>query len=104
MTFKKFTIKKRERRWTLRREKAKKESELKLLEVDDPKYKLTLEAVEKTTKVRNSNIDTFVNFAQKLGMLGLAIGATLLAYSVDKSDNIPRNKQSMNIFNKFLKF
>lgn len=103
MKLKKLTFKKREKRWTIAREKNRREAELKALAIDDTNYKITLDAVEKSTKIRNLNIDTLVNSAQKLGMLVLAVGVTVIAYSVDKSDSIPRNKFTMGLFNKIFK-
>jgi hypothetical protein len=98
----KVAIKKK--RWNLRKEKDARIQSLQDIPVTDPAYKPTLDSVKLLSEVRNSKVDTAIKVLQILGILAIGVFATYKGYQVDESDSILRNKCSLGISNKLLRF
>lgn len=92
------------RRWTTRREVKALENALGDLTPGDDEYAPALNSIEQLTRIRNTKIETGVKALKEIGMLAICGAVAVAAYSIDKSDEIPRNKTSMNVFGRIARF
>lgn len=109
----------KKKRWTLKREIEARTEELgKLSEVQpekeqdqekkdkaqqrlDDRRKATLEHLKSAQEVRNARMESVAKVAKDIGSLALFGVLVVFAYSIDKSDLIPRNKVAQGLVNKF---
>ena len=91
------------KRWTINKERKAQIENAKTLSVGDELYKPTLDAIEQTTKIRNSRIEVGLKALQVVGTLAIGCFVAKAAYSIDKSDEIATNKNSMGVFSKIFK-
>lgn len=92
------------KRWSINKERKAQIENAKTLSVGDELYKPTLDAIEQTTKVRNTKIELGLKALQVVGTLVIGGFVAKAAYSIDKSDEILQNKNSMGFFGKIFKF
>lgn len=92
------------KRWNLRKERRAQIENLKTLPVNDPLYTPTLESIKEISAAQNARTDTVTKVFNALGTLAIGGLALFAAYSIDKSDSIPRNRTSQTVFNKLFRF
>lgn len=96
----KTAVTKWKRRWTLKRELREQEGSIETLKVGDATYKPTLDAVEQISKMRREKAESRVRILKDIVTAGVCIFVAAAAYSVDKSDDLLRNKSSAGVFSK----
>lgn len=94
---------KKEKKWSVSREAKALGEGLKTLKPGDAGYEETISAIEKCSKINESKWTTISTVFKNVGMVIVCAGACILAYSVDKSDEIPKNKFTKELFHKIFK-
>lgn len=97
---KKLTVN-RKKHWTLRKELKQGIDSLKGLAPTDESYKPTLDAIEQISKLKYENRKTVASIAKDIGTLLVLGFVAVVAYSIDRSDEIPRNKASQGVLKMF---
>lgn len=93
----------KEKKWNVSKEASSLGESLKTLKPGDEGYKETLEAIEKCSKINESKWTTISTVFKNVAMVLVCAGVGVLAYSVDKSDEIPKNKFTKELFHKIFK-
>lgn len=94
---------KKEKKWNVSREAASLGENLKTLKPGDDGYEETLTAIEKCSKINESKWTTISTVFKDIGLVIVCAGVGVLAYSVDKSNEIPKNKLTKELFHKIFK-
>ena len=94
---------KKEKKWNVSKEASSLGESLKTLKPGDEGYKETLEAIEKGSKINESKWTTISTVFKNVAMVLVCAGVGVLAYSVDKSNEIPKNKLTKELFHKIFK-
>lgn len=94
---------KKEKKWNVSKEASSLGESLKTLKPGDEGYNETLEAIEKCSKINESKWTTISTVFKNVAMVLVCAGVGVLAYSVDKSDEIPKNKFTKELFHKIFK-
>lgn len=94
---------KKEKKWNISREASSLGESLKTLKPGDEGYEETLAAIEKCAKISESKWTTISTAFKNVATVIVCAGIGILAYSVDKSNEIPKNKFSKELFHKFFK-
>ena len=94
---------KKEKKWNVPKEGSFLGESLKTLKPGDEGYNETLEAIEKCSKINESKWTTISTVFKNVAMVLVCAGIGYLAYSVDKSDEIPKNKFTKELFHKIFK-
>lgn len=76
------------------------EESLKTMKPEDEGYERTVKALERLYAIRCQKSATKWKILIGVGGLGVTAASGLLAYKKDASDEIVRNKNTMNIFGK----
>lgn len=94
---------KKEKKWTLSKEKTALEENLKTLKPGDEGYDATLAAIEKCENIKESKWTTASTIFKNVAGIFVLVGIGALAYSVDQSNEIPKNKMVKEYFHKIFK-
>lgn len=94
---------KKDKKWSISKEAKALGEGLKTLKPGDDGYEETISAIEKCAKISESKWTTISTVFKNVGMVIVCAGACLLAYSVDKSDEIPKNKFTKELFHKIFR-
>lgn len=94
---------KKEKKWNVSKEASSLGESLKTLKPGDEGYKETLDAIEKCSKINESKWTTISTVFKNVATVLVCAGVGILAYSVDKSDEIPKNKFTKEFFHKIFK-
>lgn len=94
---------KKEKKWNVSREANSLGESLKTLKPGDEGYEETLAAIEKCSKINESKWTTISTVFKNIGLVIVCAGVGVLAYSVDKSNEIPKNKLTKELFHKIFK-
>lgn len=98
------SVKKKERikHWSLRKEMRRRIDIIgSKTDAADTEYSASLESVKKLIDIRNSRTELWSKIGQVVGTLAIGAAVAFTAFKIDNSDEIPRNKNSMNLFGRF---
>ena len=94
---------KKEKKWNVSKEANSLSESLKTLRPGDEGYEETLDAIEKCSKINESKWTTISTVFKNVAMVFVCAGVGILAYSVDKGNEIPKNKFTKELFHKIFR-
>lgn len=94
---------KKNKKWNVSMEAKALGENLKTLRPGDNGYDDTLAAIEKCSKINESKWVMVSTVFKNIATVIICAGVGFLAYSIDQSNEIPRNKLTKELFHKIFK-